>query len=205
MPPPFAMPPPSPIRGVGQAAGPPRLCGASQAGTFPARSIGVSDEAVPEITRAGLSEMEMRENVIRLAFGGDRHRYEQFLEMLRRAIPENTAAVLRGSAVTGVRWEDGAPFDAEGPGTSDLDLTLVGDDMIGSYKLDGFYIPGVHSKPLSEKDPDIAPDLVPLRERLIGIAGRPVNIQATRDFVMFVREHVMGQPYLTLCGKLEAT
>jgi hypothetical protein len=165
----------------------------------------VSDEAVPEITRAGLSEMEMRENVIRLAFGGDRHRYEQFLEMLRRAIPENTAAVLRGSAVTGVRWEDGAPFDAEGPGTSDLDLTLVGDDMIGSYKLDGFYIPGVHSKPLSEKDPDIAPDLVPLRERLIGIAGRPVNIQATRDFVMFVREHVMGQPYLTLCGKLEAT
>lgn len=165
----------------------------------------MSDEAVPETTRAGLSEMEMRENVIRLAFGGDRHRYEQFLELLRRAIPENTAAVLRGSAVTGVRWEDGAPFDAEGPGTSDLDLTLVGGDMIGSYKLDGFYIPGVHSKPLSEKDPDIAPDLVPLRERLIGIAGRPVNIQATRDFVMFVREHVMGQPYLTLCGKLEAS
>ena len=32
---------------------------------------------------------------------------------------------------------------------------------------------------------------------------RPVNIQATRDFVMFVREHLMGQPYLTLCGKLE--
>jgi hypothetical protein len=162
----------------------------------------MSEEGAPEI-RAGLSELEMRENLIRLAFGGDRHRYEQFLDVLRRSVPENTAAVLRGSSVTGVRWEDGAPFDVEGPGTSDLDLTLVGGDVIGSYKLDGFYIPGVHSKPLSEKDPDIAPDLVPLRKRLMDIVGRPVNIQATRDFVMFVREHVMGQPYLTLCGKLE--
>ena len=27
--------------------------------------------------------------------------------------------MLRGSAVTGVRWQDGAPFDADGPGTSD--------------------------------------------------------------------------------------
>lgn len=163
----------------------------------------MSEEAAPEVLRAGLSELEMRETVIRLAFGGDRHRYEQFLEILRRALPENTAAVLRGSAVTGERWDDGAPFDADGPGTSDLDLTLVGGDVIGSYKLDGFYIPGVHSKPLSEKDPDIAPDLVPLRSRLIEVAGRPVNIQATRDWVMFVREHLMGQPYLTLCGKLQ--
>jgi hypothetical protein len=28
--------------------------------------------------------------------------------------------------VTGFRWKDGATFDADGPGTSDLDLTLVG-------------------------------------------------------------------------------
>ena len=27
--------------------------------------------------------------------------------------------------------------------------------------------PAIHSRPLSDKDPDIAPDLVPLRERLI--------------------------------------
>jgi hypothetical protein len=153
--------------------------------------------------RAGLSEQEMRENLIRLAFGGDRHRYERFLEELQGALPENTAAVLRGSAVTGVRWEDGSPFDAAGPGTSDLDLTLVGGDVIGCYTAGGIYIPGVHSKPLSEKDPDIAPELVPLRRRLMELAGRPVNIQATRDFVMFVREHLMGQPYLTLCGKVE--
>jgi hypothetical protein len=153
--------------------------------------------------RAGLSEQEMRENLIRLAFAGDRHRYERFLEELQGALPPNTAAVLRGSAVTGVRFSDGSPFDADGPGSSDLDLTLVGGDVIGCYTASGFYIPGVHSKPLSEKDPDIAPDLVPLRQRLMDLAGRPVNIQATRDFVMFVREHVMGQPYLRLCGKLE--
>ena len=36
-----------------------------------------------------------------------------------------------GSAVTARRWSDGAPFDADGPGTSDLDLTLVGDAVIG--------------------------------------------------------------------------
>jgi hypothetical protein len=153
--------------------------------------------------RAGLSEQEMRENLIRLVFSGDRHRYEQFLEALASALPDNTGAVLRGSAVTGVRWEDGSPFDADGRGTSDLDLTLVGGDVLGCYSVAGFYIPGVHSKPLSEKDPDIAPDLIPLRRRLMEMVGRPVNIQATRDFVMFVREHLMGQPYLTLCGKLE--
>jgi hypothetical protein len=173
---------------------------------LPARPVAMTDDLaeIEEPTvRAGVSEPEMRENLIRLVFGGDRHRYEQFLEALHGHLPGNTAAVLRGSAVTGVRWEDGAPFDADGPGSSDLDLTLVGGDVIGCYTASGFYIPGVHSKPLSEKDPDIAPDLVPLRRRLMEMVGRPVNIQATRDFVMFVREHLMGQPYLTLCGKLE--
>src|SRR4029078_8538424 len=107
-------------------------------------------------------ELEMPENLIRLAFGGDRHAYEQFLEALQSALPANTGAVLRGSSITGVRWEDGAPFDADGPGTSDLDLTLVGGDVLGCYKLDVFYTPDVHSKPLSEKDPDISPKVVPL-------------------------------------------
>ena len=53
-------------------------------------------------------------------------------------------------------------------------------------------------------DPDIAPDLVPLRERLMQMVGRPVNIQATRDFVMYLRGDVLGQPYLTLIGKVES-
>jgi hypothetical protein len=158
-----------------------------------------------EKVRAGLSESEMRDNVIRLAFSGDPLRFQEFLAELARFVPPDTAAVLRGSSVTGVRAEDGAPFDADGYGTSDLDLTLVGGEVLDWFSEDGFYIPGSHSKPLSDKDPDIAPALVPARRALSALAGRPVNIQATRDWVMFVREYIMNQPFLTLLGKLEET
>jgi hypothetical protein len=149
------------------------------------------------------TEEEMRRRVIDLAFGGQPERFEAFCAVVREALPPGTAAVLRGSAVTGMRWNDGSPFDADGPGTSDLDLTLVGAPLLKLYILDGFYVPGVHTKPLSDKDPDIAPDLVPLRERLMKMTGRPVNIQATRDFVMYLRGDLLGQPYLTLIGKAE--
>jgi len=37
----------------------------------------------------------------------------------------------------------------------------------------------------------------------MSMVSRPVDIQGTRDWVMFVREYLMGQPYLTLIGKLE--
>ena len=161
------------------------------------------EESVERGGAGELTEEEMRERVISLAFGGDRRRFEEFCDIVREALPEGTSAVLRGSSVTGQRWEDGAPFDADGPGTSDLDLTLVGGEVLSFYILDGFYIPGIHTKPLSDKDPDIAPDLVPLRERLMRMVDRPVNIQATRDWLMYVRESLMGQPYLTLCGKAE--
>lgn len=156
-----------------------------------------------EETRAGMNESEMKENVIRLAFGGDAARLEEFCRVLNSDIPPDTAAVLRGSSVTGVRHDDRAPFDADGPGTSDLDLTLVGGEVLDWYSSEGFYIPGSHTKPLSEKYPDISPKLFPLRQKLTALAGRPVNIQATKDWVMFVREYLMGQPYLTLLGKLE--
>jgi hypothetical protein len=145
-----------------------------------------------------LSEDDKRASVVRLAFGGDRGRFAAFCDAVRESVPAGTAAVLRGSAVTGTRWKDGAPFDADGPGTSDLDLTLVGDEVLGFYSLTGFYVPGVHSIPLSDEHPDIAPPLQPLRERLVAMVGRPVNIQATRDFVMYLRGELIGQPYLTL-------
>ena len=92
-----------------------------------------------------LTEEEKRRSVIRLAFGNEPGHFEAFCQEVKAAVPEGTAAVLRGSAVTGTRWKDGAPFDADGPGTSDLDLTLVGDDVLGLYTLTGFYVPGVHS------------------------------------------------------------
>ena len=144
----------------------------------------------------------MRQNVTRLVFGGDAARFRDFCAIVREAVPEAHTCVIRGSAITGVRWKDGAPFDADGPGTSDLDLTLVGSDVLRYYSVDGYWIPGIHSRPLSDKDPDIAPALVPLRERLMKMLGRPVNIQGTRDWVQFVRGEIMGQPYLTLFGSV---
>lgn len=151
---------------------------------------------------AGMTANAMMGNVIRLVFGGDPVKFEEFCDVLREFLPADCAAVLRGSAVTGFRHDDHAPFDADGPGTSDLDLTLVGDSAVKYFTLTGFYVPGVHSIPLSDKHPDIAPQLVPLQARLVRMVHRPVNIQGTRDWVMFVREHMFDQPYLTLVGKL---
>lgn len=143
-----------------------------------------------------------RETFVRLVFNGDDRQFSAFCAMVREAVPEAEAAVVRGSAVTGIRWKDQAPFDADGPGTSDIDLTLVGSDVLRYYTLDGYWIPGIHSKPLSDKDPDIAPDLVPLRTRLMEMVQRPVNIQGTRDWVQYLRGEILEQPYLALFGSV---
>lgn len=148
------------------------------------------------------TETEMRENVVSLAFGGDESRFLQFCDILRDAVPEAHAAVLRGSSITGQRWKDGQPFDHGGPGTSDLDVTLVGAEVLRYYTVTGYWIPGIHSRPLSEKDPDIAPELVPLREKLMAMVHRPVNLQGTRDWVQYLRGDLLGQPYLTLFGSV---
>ena len=151
---------------------------------------------------ANPSPEEMRENVVRLAFEGDEELFENFCSIVREAVPEANAGVLRGSAITGFRWKDGAAFDSDGPGTSDLDLTLVGADVLKYYAFDGYWIPGIHSRPLSDEDPEIAPELTPLREKLMAIVKRPVNIQGTRDWVQHLRGDIMGQPYLTLFGSV---
>jgi hypothetical protein len=136
--------------------------------------------------------------LLKLAFDNDRGRYDRFCELVRQTVPEAHAAVLRGSAITGTRYVDGLPFDADGPGTSDLDLTLVGSDVLRYYS--AFWIPGIHSKPLSDDDPDIAPELTPLRKQLMDMVRRPVNIQGTRDWLQHFRGDIMNQPYLTLFG-----
>jgi hypothetical protein len=150
-----------------------------------------------------LTEAEKRDNVIRFAFDGDPAKLDRFVQLIKNAVPADTGVVLRGSSVTGFRWKDGAPFDGDGPGTSDLDLTLVGDKILEYYKVTGFFVPGVHSRPISKDDPDIAPDLIPLREQLMAMVQRPVNIQGTRDIVMYLRGEFLGQPYLTLVDKAD--
>ena len=163
------------------------------------------EREVQECVQGGLTEAQKRANVVCLAFGGSQERFEQFVRTIREEIPEGTGVVLRGSAVTGRRWKDGALCDADGPGTSDLDLTLVGDEVIGLFKVHGFFVPGVHSRPVSDQDLDIAPALIPLRETLMVMTGRPVNIQASRDLVMHVRGDLLDQPYLTLIKRPDRT
>jgi hypothetical protein len=164
----------------------------------------LQSEPHPDREQGGFTEAEKRETFIRLVFNGDQARYDQFREMIASAVPPGTRAIVRGSAVTGQRWKDQAPFDAEGPGTSDVDLTLVGADVLGAFTLTGFYLPGAHTRPMGEEDPDIAPALADLREALTRLAGRPVNVQASRDWVVQLRGDLMGQPYLTLFGDPEA-
>ncbi len=145
-----------------------------------------------------MTEKEIRARIIRLGFGGDEERLEKFCEKLRAGLPKGTGVALRGSVVTNERWEDGEPFDSKGERTSDLDVTLVGDQAMEYWDEESFYIPGLHTKPLGDKDPDIAPGLNPLREELQRMVGRPVNIQATSDMILFARDVLLGQPYFML-------
>jgi len=111
----------------------------------------------PDEVQGGLTDEEKRRNVLRLAFGGDQERLDAFVGLIRQEIPEGTSVILRGSAVTGERWKDGGAFDCDGPGTSDLDVTLVGEDAVALFKPTGFFVPGVHSRPVSEDDPRSRP------------------------------------------------
>lgn len=166
---------------------------------------GMADPAEVQDEQGGLTDQQKRDNVIRLAFGGDPLQFERFCRILADFAPPGTTGILRGSAITGCRWKDNAPFDADGPGTSDLDVTFVGSGCLQYFSPAGFFIPGIHSKPLSDDDPDIAPELVPLRQQLIDIVKRPVNLQASRDIVLSFRGDLLGQPYLTLFTKPEGT
>jgi hypothetical protein len=141
--------------------------------------------------------------VVRLGFDGDRSRFEAFLSALREVTPPGVEVILRGSAVTGTRWADGAPFDADGPGTSDLDVTFIGGDMLKFWET--FYIPGLHTAPLNDEHPEVSPTMIPLRRALCALARRPVNMQATSSLVQFARDVIMDQPYVTLIGKEEGT
>ncbi|MCA1817403.1 MAG: hypothetical protein LC746_13610 [Acidobacteria bacterium] len=145
-----------------------------------------------------MTDEEIVARIVRLGFGGDEGRYQKFCETLRASLPEGTGVALRGSVVTATRWEDGAPFDAGGHGTSDLDVTLIGAEVMRCWDEESYYIPALHTKPLGDKDPKCAPTLNPLREELQRVARRPVNIQATANIILFARDVLFGQPYFTI-------
>lgn len=141
----------------------------------------------------------VHDRIVRLAFNGNEQRFQQFVDELEEASPDACQVIIRGSAVTGTRWEDGKPFDADGPGTSDLDVTFVSGDMLDLWN--DFYIPRLHTVPLNADHPEVCPALNDLRERLSELAGRPVNLQASSSFVQFARDILFDQPYYTLIEK----
>ena len=142
-----------------------------------------------------MSENELRSRIVTLAFGGDERLFIAFYRKLQQGLPEGTGIVLRGSVVTNERHEDKAPFDSKGKGTSDLDVTLVGNKVMQLWNSDAYYLPGLHTKPLCDEDPNIAPSLNSLRESLQQLVGRPVNFQATSSLVLYSRDILFGEPY----------
>ena len=149
-----------------------------------------------------VTQDEIRERVTKLAFGGDPAKFDEFVQVLSDATPDGVEVILRGSSITGHKHGSDEPFDADGPGTSDLDVTFVGGNMVMLFN--EFHIHSVHSVPLSDEHPYASSALGPLRDKLCKMTGRPVNIQATTSIVQSVRDVVMDQPYLVLLKKPEA-
>jgi hypothetical protein len=145
-----------------------------------------------------MGDEQVEERIVRLAFDGDALRYREFFAKLKAGLPEGTGVALRGSVVTNKRWENGKPFDSDGRGTSDLDVTLVGDKVMEFWNSDAFYIPSLHTKPLCDEAPAIAPALNPLREELQKLAKRPVNFQATSNLILYARDVLFDEPYCTV-------
>jgi hypothetical protein len=142
-----------------------------------------------------MTEQELRNRIISLGFGGDERLFIAFYRKLQQGLPEGTGIVLRGSVVTNKRHEDSRPFDAGGKGTSDLDVTLVGKKVMEFWNETAFYLPGLHTKPLSDDDTSTASGLNELRTSVQELVARPVNFQATSNLVLYARDVLFGEAY----------
>ena len=98
--------------------------------------------------RRGRTSRRSSPAAIERAFDGDLDRFARFMAALQAGVPPATRLVLRGSAVQGVSYRTGEPFDARGPGTSDLDVVLLGEAAMAAWAPDAFYLPGVNTQPL---------------------------------------------------------
>jgi hypothetical protein len=146
------------------------------------------DSADPELLRAAIDR----------AFDGETERFGRFARTLQQGVPPGTQLALRGSAIQGYSFRTLAPFDARGPGTSDLDVVLFGSDAMAAWNDDAYFVPGVNTLPLSDENPDLAPDLEPARVAAQAIARRPVAIQAMARWFLDLRSGLQGQPYVVI-------
>jgi len=159
--------------------------------------------ATPSVRALGLARRrtplppDLTDGIVRRAFRGDPDLFREFLAPLREPIG-HADIVLRGSSVTGESYRGGQAFDADGPGTSDLDIVLIGRDALQLWIPDGFYVRWVNTIPLSDKTRWVAPGLDPAREAAQALVGRPVNIQAMARWFLRLRAIVQGQRQVTL-------
>ena len=143
---------------------------------------------------------EFLEELVRRAFDGDWDRYAAFVATLRGALPPDTRIVIRGSAVQGESYKSGDAFDARGPGSSDLDVVLLGEAAMALWREDAFYLRGLNTVPLDDEAPWAAPELEPTRAAAQAIARRPVAIQSMAPWFLELRSALQGTPYLLLDG-----
>ena len=151
-----------------------------------------------------MTDEQIEDRITKLAFDGDALRFREFCARLKAGLPEGTGIAFRGSVVTNQRYEDGSAYDSNGRGTSDLDVTLIGKKVMEFWNDDAYYIPALHTKPLCDEDPEVAPALNPLREELQKLAGRPVAFQATANFILYTRDVLFKEAYYTLLEPQEA-
>jgi len=151
-----------------------------------------------------MTDEQIEDRITKLAFDGDALRFREFCARLKAGLPKGTGIAFRGSVVTNQRFEDGTAYDSNGRGTSDLDVTLIGNKVMEFWNDDAYYIPALHTKPLCDADPGAAPALNPLREELQKLAGRPVAFQATANFILYTRDVLFKEAYYTLLEPQEA-
>jgi len=159
------------------------------------------EAALVALKPAGSEEPALLADAIDRAFDGDLDRFARFMGALQEAVPPGTRLILRGSAVQGLSYTTGEPFDGRGPGTSDLDIVLVGDEAMAAWQPEAFYLPGVNSQPLDDAAPGVAtPELEEARRAAQQIAGRPVAVQAMARWFLDLRSALQGTPYVVLGG-----
>jgi hypothetical protein len=140
----------------------------------------------------------LSDDALARGFDGDPAILRRFVAALRAALPPHTAIGIRGSTVVGHSYETGASFDAEGPGTSDLDIVAIGEGVSELWVPEAQLLGGINTLPLSDEKPWVAPSLDQARRRAQAIVRRPVSIQAMAGWFLDLRSVVQGQPYAIL-------
>ncbi len=159
------------------------------------------DAAIRALRPDRTGEPTLLTETVDRAFEGDLERFGRFVAALQQGVPDGTRLVLRGSAVVGISYLTGEPFDARGEGTSDLDVVLLGDGAMGEWEPGAFYFPGVNTQPLWDGARDVAaPRLEAARLAAQDIARRPVAIQAMAPWFLDLRSGLQSTPYVILGG-----